>query len=415
MKISILTLGCKVNQAESSMIGGALEGSGHEIVDLSDIPDICVINTCTVTAKSDYQSRQLIRRAHRVGARVIVTGCYSESQQGAVKAMEGVEQVIRNANKLSIITKLTGKPSGAALYPPSHSRSRLSIKIQDGCNNSCSYCAIPGVRGVSKSVDPNTVIMQVNQAVSSGYNEIVLTGIHLGSYGYDLIPKVKLSNILKTILNTTKIQRIRLSSIEIGEIDDELLELCTDSRICQHLHIPLQSGDDKTLKLMNRTYDSSKFSLKIKQINRRLPDIAIGTDVIVGFPGEGEAEFKNSYSVIEGLPISYMHSFPFSPRPGTTASKMSDDVAPAIKKERMRMLTSLNKRKKLDYMMKQIGKDVDVLIEECDHNICSGTTGNYLKIQIPSNNNPRGTIVHARVEGIKDGKLIGCPIDPLSH
>lgn len=411
MKISVLTLGCKVNQAESSLIEGALKSVGHSIVNISEKPDICIINTCTVTSKSDYQSRQLIRKAYRVGARVFVTGCYSELNRENVKSMEGVEEIIDNDNKLSIINMLTGKNVSSSLYFSAGGRSRLFIKIQDGCNYSCSYCAIPKARGISKSVNPEVVVEQAGNAVSIGYNEIVLTGIHLGTYGYDLEYKVKLSNLLRTLLKKTKIKRIRLSSLEVREIDDELLELFRDNRVCNHLHIPLQSGDDKILKLMNRTYDSRQFSLKIGHIYKKIPEIAIGTDVIVGFPGEGISEFQNTYSLLECLSISYMHIFPFSARPSTAASKMPDNTPSSLKKERVRILESLNKRKKTEYMLKQVGKTLGVLVENSNGDeICCGTTGNYLKILLPSNNYPCGSLIYARIEGLKEGKLTGIPI-----
>ena len=411
MKISVLTLGCKVNQAESSLIEGSLKSSGHKIVNISEKPDICIINTCTVTSKSDYQSRQLIRRAHRVGARIIVTGCYSELNKEVVKSMEGVEEIICNNNKLHIINKLTGKSADYSLCFSLGTRSRLFIKIQDGCNYSCSYCAIPKARGISKSLNPDEIIQKISKAVSSGYNEIVLTGIHLGTYGHDLEPKVKLSDIVKTILKETKIKRIRFSSLEIREIDDELIDLFSDKRICDHLHIPLQSGDDKILSLMNRAYETNQFSLKIKHIYKRVPGIAIGTDVIVGFPGEGKQEFQNTYDLLEDLPISYMHIFPFSARPMTKASEMPDNTPSAIKKEHVNILESLNKRKKTEYMLKQVGKTLVVLVENSNSDGTScATTSNYLKILLPSNNHLRGSLIYARIEGLKGEKLIGVTI-----
>lgn len=428
MRIAIATLGCKVNQAESSLIAGALKSVGYNIVDLSEGPDICIINTCTVTSKSDYRSRQLIRRAQRAGARVFVTGCYSELNRDSVRTMKGVEEIIENSNKLNIISNIIGKDTDALLARTTESvhepnktfkkRSRLFIKIQDGCNYSCSYCVIPRARGASKSETPEIVVQKVEEAVSLGYNEIVLTGIHLGTYGCDLKPKVKLSKLLTTILKKTKIKRIRLSSLEVRELDDELLELLGDKRICNHLHIPLQSGDDRILKLMNRLYDSSEFFLKIKHIYKKFPEIAIGTDVIVGFPGEGDPEFQNTYKLLENLPVAYMHIFPFSARPGTIASEMYDNTPYSIKKERAHILKerahileSLNTRKKTEYMLKQIGKTLDVLVEDISNNgTCSGTTRNYLRILLPSNNYPRGCLISVRIAGLKEGTLSGIPI-----
>ncbi|MDI6744843.1 MAG: tRNA (N(6)-L-threonylcarbamoyladenosine(37)-C(2))-methylthiotransferase MtaB [Thermodesulfovibrionales bacterium] len=413
MKISVLTLGCKVNQSESSLIEGALKSSGHQIVDVAEKPDICVVNTCTVTAKSDYQSRQLIRRASRAGARVFVTGCYSELNKESVQSMKGVEAIVNNTNKLSVISKLSNKTIDASSCFPTASKSRFFLKIQDGCNYSCSYCAIPKARGASKSIIPDAVVRQAVKAVSAGFNEIVLTGIHLGTYGIDLKPKVKLSELLETILKQTTIMRIRLSSIEVREIDDELLDLLTDKRICNHLHIPLQSGDDRILKLMNRTYNSDQFSFKIKQIFKKIPGISIGTDVIVGFPGERDVEFQNTYALLERLPISYMHVFPFSSRPATAASQMPDNPPSGTKKERAQRLASLNSRKKTLYMEEQVGKTLEVLIEENNKDgTCAGITGNNLKVIAPINNHSRGSLISVRIQGIQKGKLIGFPIFP---
>ncbi len=206
MKISVLTLGCKVNQAESSLIEGSLKSSGHQIVDVAEKPDVCIVNTCTVTAKSDCQSRQLIRKAHRAGARVFVTGCYSELNKESVQSIKGVEAIVNNTNKLSIIGRLSNKTIDASSCLTTIAKSRFFLKIQDGCNYSCSYCAIPKARGASKSIIPDTVISGAVGAVSSGYNEIVLTGIHLGTYGVDLKPKVTLSKLIETILKQTTIK-----------------------------------------------------------------------------------------------------------------------------------------------------------------------------------------------------------------
>jgi threonylcarbamoyladenosine tRNA methylthiotransferase MtaB len=410
VKISILTLGCKVNQAESFQIEGALKTSGHSIVDISEKPDFCIINTCTVTSKSDYQSRQLIRKAQRVGARVIVTGCYSELNKDFVKSMAGVEDVIENDKKLNIINKLSDLTATNSLCLQSKSRCRLFIKIQDGCNYSCSYCTIPMARGRSRSIDPDTIVDQVNEAVYSGYNEIVLTGIHLGIYGHDLKHKVKLSDLLITILNKTKINRIRLSSLEVKEIDDGLLDLFTDKRICNHLHIPLQSGDNKILKLMNRVYNSEFFSRRIEKIHKRLPNVSIGTDVIIGFPGEGEPEFKNTYHLLERLPITYMHLFPFSPRPRTLASKMADSLPFITKKNRMQELSILNKKKKDQYLLSQVGNILEVLIEDVRDGKCIGTSGNYLKTELSTNSYARNSLIHVKIQQVRDGKLIGIPV-----
>lgn len=408
MRIAILTLGCKVNQSESHTIEEALSSAGHSIVDISENPEVCIVNTCTVTSKSDYQSRQLIRKAFRAGARTIVTGCYSELNEKYVRSMEGVEYVVSNANKHNIINMLSQNTSSFNLNLLKNGRSRLFVKIQDGCDNSCSYCSIPKARGKSRSIAPEIIIEQIDRAVDLGYNEIVLTGIHIGAYGNDLKNyKVKLSDLLSTILNKTKINQIRLSSLEITEIDDELLDLLNEDRICKHLHIPLQSGDDSILRSMNRGYSSAYFINKIKEITNRFKGIALGSDVIVGYPGEGQKEYENTYNTLNELPFTYLHIFPFSARPNTLAMEIPARVPLVVIKERSKSLRQLAQQKKYDYMKKQTGKVLRVLIEENNKEKCHGTTENYLKIALSPNENQRGALIYARVEGVHQGRLSG--------
>lgn len=412
MKISVLTLGCKANQAESSMIEANLQSAGSSIVDISEGPDICIINTCSVTMKSDYESRQLIRRADKAGSKVIVTGCYSELNKEKVAAMEGVTAVIDNNNKFSIINKLTGIEVDTALTHKGYGRSRFFLKIQDGCNFACSYCIIPKARGRSGSIAIEKIIDQI-AALSDNYSEIVLIGIHLGTYGYDLIPKVKLSDLVRAILSKTNIKRIRLSSLEINEIDEELIELLHDKRLCSHLHIPLQNGDDRILRLMNRQYDARTYRKGVEVIHKALPDISIGTDIIVGFPGEGAEEFENSRYFIESLPFSYLHIFPFSPRIGTRASEMPMNVNSSIKKERSNLLIELGQRKKQAYMKKQIGRTLGALIEEiCADGSSTGITDNYLRVRAYIKVPVLKTITSLRVDGYNKNELLGSVESP---
>lgn len=407
MKASVLTLGCKANQAESATIEANLFSKGFEIVGLTEMPDICIINTCTVTLKSDYQSRQLIRRANRVGARVFVTGCYSELNKDAVYSMDGVEGIIENNNKYSVISTITGLPADITLNYEHISKSRLFVKVQDGCNYSCSYCTIPKARGLSKSIEVRAVIDQIDKA-SEIYNEVVLTGIHLGTYGYDLYPKTKLSYLVKSILNTTKIKRIRLSSLEINEIDEELIELLFDVRVCNHLHIPLQSGDDRVLRLMRRNYTSAIFAKGIENIIKKHPKISIGSDIIAGFPTETGEEFRSTYNLIDSLPFSYLHVFPFSKRPGTFASSLATDTDHSTKGKRVNAVIALGKRKKTDYMSRQIGKTLDSLIEEVNRDgTCTGITRNYLKVRAVVKSPVVKTIACVRIDGYTDETLLG--------
>lgn len=412
MKISILTLGCKVNQAESAMIEGNLRKHGISIVSLYEHPDYCVVNTCTVTAKSDYQSRQLIRRAFKAGAKVLVTGCYSELKPDEVRKMVGVHEIVKNSDKLQIIKMLTNNTKSYSLCY--FGRSRPYIKVQDGCNNACTYCIVQKARGRSRSVEVSEVVRQAVEFESEGYNEIVLTGIHLGVYGIDLIPKKNLSNLIRTLLDKTKIPRIRLSSLDVNEIDDEIIELLQEIRLCKHVHIPVQSGDNNILKRMHRKYTTDDYKTVINKIKTKITDISIGTDVIVGFPGEGEKEFKNTKTFLDSLPLTYMHIFPFSSRPNTVASQMPMYVSSSVKKERVNELKVLHTKKKQAYLNSQIHKILDIIIEEQGNETYSvGTSSNYLKVKVYENWYPKKSLIYVRISEREGDMLRGIDIDKM--
>jgi len=410
MKAAVLTLGCRVNQSESELIEGNLKSHGFSIAGLSEKPDYCIINTCSVTAKSDYQSRQLIRRAVRSGAKVIVTGCYSQLNAEDIAKIDSNIEIVDNSDKVNLINMLLSLTSCNNISYSS--RSRPHIKIQDGCNYSCSYCIVPLARGKSRSVEPKTILGHIRGFVESGFQEVVLTGIHLGSYGYEFDPQLKLSKLIKTILKETNIHRIRLSSLEVKEVDNELIELMQSERICRHIHLPLQSGDDTILKLMNRTYSSKEFISTVEKILSRIPDICLGADVIVGFPGEGIIEFSNTKKLIEQLPVSYMHIFPFSPRPKTLAAQMENRVAESEKKSRFLELNELNQAKKISYLSSQIGRTLEIVVEDKhDDTSCLGTSSNYLKILTSACGASKKTCVNIRVTQAVGFVLLGTPID----
>jgi len=410
MKAAVLTLGCRVNQSESELIEGNLKSHGFSIAGLSEKPDYCIINTCSVTAKSDYQSRQLIRRAVRSGAKVIVTGCYSQLNAEDIAKIDSNIEIVDNSDKVNLINMLLRLTSCNNISYSS--RSRPHIKIQDGCNYSCSYCIVPLARGKSRSVEPKTILGHIRGFVESGFQEVVLTGIHLGSYGYEFDPQLKLSKLIKTILKETNIHRIRLSSLEVKEVDNELIELMQSERICRHIHLPLQSGDDTILKLMNRTYSSKEFISTVEKILSRIPDICLGADVIVGFPGEGIIEFSNTKKLIEQLPVSYMHIFPFSPRPKTLAAQMENRVAESEKKSRFLELNELNQAKKISYLSSQIGRTLEIVVEDKhDDTSCLGTSSNYLKILTSACGASKKTCVNIRVTQAVGFVLLGTPID----
>ncbi len=412
MKFSIHTLGCRVNQSESDVIQGNLLEHGHSVVPYSGQPDYCIVNTCSVTAKSDYQSRQLIRRALRTNAHIVVTGCYAQLRPDDIRKISRDIQIVENTNKYRIIKIIDNKISEYCLSYSN--RSRPSIKVQDGCNNACTFCIVPHARGRSRSIEMSRIVDQILTLESRGYNEVVLTGIHLGSYGSDLEPKVKLSYLIKTILKNTTINRIRLSSIGISEIDSRLLELLQEDRICNHLHIPLQSGDDSILRRMNRSYNSILYRQKVSELIMKIPNISIGTDVIVGFPGETQEAFLNTKQLVDEIPFAYLHIFPYSVRAGSKAAQMTDQVEFSEKKSRYNMLRLLNNRKRVTYMTSQIDKILGIIIEDEDSSgSVVGTSSNYLKVRVSSNGYIKKSLIAVRVAERDGNVLRGMAVERL--
>jgi threonylcarbamoyladenosine tRNA methylthiotransferase MtaB len=406
MRVALLTLGCRVNQSESSVIEGTLEANGVTIVNLNDNPDYCIVNTCTVTQKSDYNSRQMIRRGVRNGARVIVTGCYAQLRPDEIASIQGVTEIVDNRRKYEIIHKILEKPLEPCFGKSSHSRPYL--KVQDGCNFTCSYCSVPIARGKSVSTPVEDVLRRAGQLVDEGYQEIVITGIHLGTYGNDLLPKTGLVSLIKRILLETKIHRLRLSSIEIGEVNDELIELIQEDRLCRHLHLPLQSGSNAILGAMRRNYSRESFIRSLDRIHSRIRNVSIGTDVIVGFPGEGASEFAETLELLENAPVTYMHIFPFSARPGTEAYHYKDRPSSGTVRSRLEKLRELNAEKKERYLNAQLDAILEVVVEE---KVCgdafSGTSDNYLKVLSSGKGILKGSVVSVRPERVCDGHLEG--------
>ncbi len=412
MRISILTLGCKTNQAESFSVEGHLKRTGNEIVDISDNPDLCIINTCTVTAKADRQSRQLIYRALRNSAKVIVTGCYSELNADEIKKLGTAIDIIKNSEKETLLSKLINCHTDDLCIDNRYPRHRPIVKVQDGCNYSCSYCAIQKARGRSRSESCGEILKKINEYTESGYKEVVLTGIHLGAYGLDLKFKKSLSDLLKLILRETSMTRIRLSSLGINEINDELIDTVSDSRICKHLHIPLQSGDDFILKKMDRKYSTASFINRIQSITEMFPDIAIGTDVITGFPGEGDESFLKTCSFIEAAPFSYIHVFPYSTRPGTRAASFDGQIPYYIKKHRVNILKTIGDSKKGDYLKRHLDKTLEILVESRTTEGYVGTSANYIKVLIASGIDlGEETLVNVRVTGIRNYQALAIPLN----
>ncbi len=416
MKIAVLTLGCKTNQAESSSIESSALSSGHSIVSLGDSPDICIVNTCTVTAKSDSQSRQLIRRALRSGAEVVVTGCYAELRGEELRGIAEGLRVVRNSEKSHIINILSdeNETMPLSISRPSRARSRPFVKIQDGCDYSCSYCTIPMARGPSRSRPVEEVLWEVRELEGMGFAEVVLTGIHIGLYGYDLKPEVSLSELVTILLEKTSSIRVRVSSLEVDEIDDRLIDLLSDGRLCPHLHVPLQSGDDGILEMMKRPYTTRGYRAKVDKVLDRVPNLALGTDVIVGFPGEGEREFEATVRLLQEVPFSYLHIFPYSDRPGTPSSTMGGRVAPEVKRSRSERLKSLDEEKRSLYRRRQIGRVLNVVCEgEFTKALHTGKSENYLSIYFENSPCEPGAVVCVKIgELFRDG-LYGLPVKSI--
>ena len=395
--VGILTLGCKVNTYESEFVINKLKDANYIIKDFNEICDIYIINTCAVTNTSDIKSKKMIRTAIKRNphACVVAMGCFIEAHKDY--RVDGLDIIIGNKDKSKIVEILDDyfdrKEQIIKLYKDEKNffedmyitnfpgRTRAFVKIQDGCENFCSYCIIPYVRGKCRSKDPKKVINEVNSLVENGYKEIVLTGIHTGNYGVDIDTNFYL--LLKELVKISGLKRIRISSIEITELTDEVLGIIKEnSVIVDHLHIPLQAGSDEILKAMNRKYDLIYFKEKLEKIRTIRPNISITTDIIVGFPGETEELFNKTIETSKEFNFAKIHVFPYSERTGTKAMKMPDHIEPTTKKERARKLLAVSKELETQYFNKFIGKNVEFLTEEYRDGYTFGHTGNYLHVKV---------------------------------
>ena len=427
--VSFATLGCKTNQFESAAMQEALKSAGYQIVDFAGGADLVIVNTCTVTGATDAQSRNLIRRARRQNAacRVIVTGCYAQVDPQALRDLPGVSLVIGNEEKRRLLEFLQRdcqsnlvevsdiRQAESVCLPPLTSfagRSRAFVQIQNGCDAFCSYCIIPYARGASRSADEHQILEQINGLVESGFREIVLTGIHIGGYGSDLTPASTLNDLIRRIEAESAIQRLRLGSIEPTELTEELLDTMTASRIvCPHLHIPLQAGNDAVLQRMGRTYKRGFFSRLIETARAALPDAAICLDVITGFPGETDREFSDAYDFIAGLPVTNLHVFPYSRRPGTPAAAMPSQVPGNISKARAGQLRDLAERKYASFAEGFVGQTLEVIVETgTSKGLMKGVSRNYLDLRFPGDQALIGQCVMARAVSWNDRTLLAEPV-----
>lgn len=414
MKVGIYTLGCKVNMYESEYVISELKEHGYEIVPFEEICDVYIINTCTVTNTSDIKSRKIIHQAMKRNpdSCIVVMGCFVEANKDDQE--DGIDILLGNRDKSKIVSLLdeyfAKKKKITKIYEElprdfedmeiTHfeNRTRAFVKIQDGCENFCSYCIIPYVRGKCRSKNLNTVIEEIQTLVKNGFQEIVLTGIHTGNYGRDL--GIDFATLLKELILIKGLKRLRISSIEITELTPEVLSVLKNSSIIvDHLHIPLQAGSDTILKAMNRKYDTHYFIQKIKEIRNIRPSISITTDVIVGFPGETDELFQKTKETIKKIGFTKIHVFPYSIRKGTVAATMPNQISQEIKKKRVQELLNMSKELELYYFKQFIEQEVEVLVETTKDGYSYGHTGNYLYVKIQGVY-PHNTFITVKIEEV---------------
>ena len=417
MRVFFDTIGCRLNQAEIERYAAQFTALGHEIVPDAASADIAVVNTCSVTAAAASDSRGKVRSAARGGAQVVVTGCWSSMEPQEAAAMEGVTQVIPNGEKDDLTAAVLGlekadfdtEPLKRVTLPGVHARTRAFIKVQDGCDNHCTFCVTHLVRGRSRSVSKELVLRDVQAAISAGGKEIVLTGVNLGAWGLDL--GEELADLIEFLLRETDIPRIRLSSLESWNLTDRFLRLWENGRMCPHFHLPLQSGSDSVLKRMARRTTLAEYKRLTEAARAVNPDFAITTDVIAGFPGETDEEHNQTMDFIRGIPFAGGHVFPYSPRPGTAAARMKDQVPKAIQKERAKQLRDLFEEKEQQFREAFIGTTQQVLWEsarQTDEGWEShGLTGNYLTVKCHFSDPVRNRIDTVRLKGQEDGIMTG--------
>lgn len=420
MRIAIATLGCKVNHYESDALVRRLKAVAS-VVPFKEDADVYVINTCGVTGEAAHKSRKLIYRSRRRSpeARVVVLGCYARLEADALRAL-GAEPLPAAADTEAVVSyicpeatpcqsaasqsSINGQPDGAA--------ARRYLKIQDGCDQFCSYCVIPYARGDIKSRALETVVSEARELEAGGAGEIVLTGIHLGKYGIDLPGSFGLADIVRQALKNTSLPRFRLSSLEPTEVTDELLEVIAgDSRVARHFHIPLQSGSDRILAAMNRPYRTKDYIQTVAKIAARLPEAALTTDLIVGFPGESESDFQDSLDFCTRNGFSKVHVFVYSDRPPAKSVLLDDKLTEVEKRARSLRARELAAELRQTYMTKQIGQLTQVVVETASGGHCLGTTGDYLRASFPQTNIAVGSIVSIATHGVENGVLVGSLAD----
>ena len=429
LRVSFTNVGCKLNQHELETLQNRFDRRGHAVVGDGEA-DVCVVNTCTVTGSGDADSRKAVRRARRrnPGATVVATGCYAQRRPGDLSAA-GAHLVLGNDRKAELLQLVESYLAGEELHPPAadrapvgrfleiegvvaRGRTRGTLKIQDGCDEHCTYCIIPTVRGKGISRPAAEVVSQARKMVEAGYCELALTGVHTGSYGGDGGRTSTLVPLLKELDAIDGLERVRLNSVEPAYVSEALIDhAATSAKFCRHFHIPLQSGDDSVLRRMGRRYRRSDYAATIGRIHEAIPDCAIGADVMVGFPGEERAHFENTRSLLRDLPVSYLHVFPYSLRTETPAERLSGHLSRGEKSERAKELIELGNEKRVRFNLNFVGRRVHPLVEDRRDRASGlqvGLTDNYLKVAIDSDRDlSPGSIVATNVTRAREDMVYG--------
>ncbi|MCY1005228.1 tRNA (N(6)-L-threonylcarbamoyladenosine(37)-C(2))-methylthiotransferase MtaB [Nannocystis pusilla] len=431
MRVAFSTLGCRLNQFESDALEQMARAAGHTVVDAEAAPEVVIVNTCTITHEADADARQHVRRAARAGAKVVVTGCWATAAPAEAAALPGVTLVVGNREKERLFEVL-GETCSEGHVPEIHvapvdllrrvraarlrpaadpRRSRAYLKIQDGCDYRCSFCIVPQVRGRSVSVAPAEARAQLDELVAAGVPEVVLTGVHLGIYGRDLRPRSSLSSLVAELLPQLGSARLRLGSVDPHEVDDDLVTLlASDPRLCPYLHLPVQSGDDDTLRRMRRAHTAADLQALVPRLAAAVPGIGVGTDVIVGFPGESEEAFAATHALLAALPLAYLHVFAYSPRAGTDAACLSGQVDAAVKQRRGMALRALSAAKQEAFAAAQIGRTLPVVMHRSRHRrtgLLVGRAGNGLTVLAAGDDALLGRATQIEVERAEGPLALG--------
>lgn len=429
MRVAFYTLGCKLNQAETESLIGQFSQSGFELVSPDDVADVYIANTCTVTHIADRKSRHWLRLARRRNPHslIVATGCYVQRSRHVLAPL--ADLIVDNEEKKHLVTLVQGfsleeRGLGEGRAEQSHvpsatMRTRSLIKIQDGCRSSCTYCIVPRVRPREYSLPASQIIDEVKHKVALGYKEVVLTGTKVGSYNGSGLsasegPRIDLKDLVQRILDNTGIKRLRLSSLQPSEISAQILDLWQDERLCRHFHLAIQSGSETVLQRMNRTYSLQQYNRTMNWIREQIPDVAITTDIIVGFPGESDLEFEQSYSFCQQAGFANIHIFPFSPRPETTAAGMPNLIKDEVQQERNRRMLELSRSSRRHFRKRFLGQTMPLLWEQetkPGSGICSGLTSNYVRVFAHGENSLINEITPVRLVELDEEGIWGEIVD----